>query len=96
MEVRVCSCGRIHVFPKNKIDNAIYNNKELLLVCGGCGSRTVIGADYHAEGAYGFEAPCYDMYSLLLIAHSVSRLTLRHQLGMKFQKSYLIMALEYL
>lgn len=66
MEVRVCSCGRIHVFPKNKNDNAIYNNKELLLVCGGCGSRTVIGADYHAEGAYGFEAPCYDMYSFTL------------------------------
>lgn len=66
MEVRVCSCGRIHVFPKNKIENAIYNNKELLLVCGGCGSRTVIGADYRAEGAYGFEEPCYDMYSFTL------------------------------
>lgn len=65
-EVRVCNCGRIHVFSHEKIENAIYNNKELLLVCGGCGSRTVIGADYRAEGAYGFEEPCYDMYSFTL------------------------------
>lgn len=65
-EIRVCNCGRIHAFPHEKIENAIYNNKELLLVCGGCGSGTIIGADYHPDGAYGFDEPCYDMYSFTL------------------------------
>lgn len=65
-EVRVCNCGRIHVFSHEKIENAIYNNKELLLICGGCGSGTIIGADYLQEGAYGSDEPCYDMYSFTL------------------------------
>lgn len=65
-EVRVCICGRIHVFSHEKIENAIYNDKELLLICGGCGSGTIIGADYRPNGAYGLDEPCYDMYSFTL------------------------------
>lgn len=62
-DVRVCSCGRIHLVPWTKIENAIHDQKDFLLVCSNCGLVTVIGADYRSEGAYGFEAPCYDMYS---------------------------------
>lgn len=65
-EIRVCNCGRIHAFPHEKIENAIYNNKELLLICSGCGASTVIGADYRPDGAYGSNEPCYDMYSFTL------------------------------
>lgn len=65
-EIRVCNCGRIHAFPHEKIENAIYNNKELLLICGGCGAGTVIGADYYPNGAYGSDGSCYDMYSFAL------------------------------
>lgn len=65
-EVRVCICGRIHVFSHEKIENAIYNDKELLLICGGCGAGTIIGADYRPDGAYGLDEPCYDMYSFTL------------------------------
>lgn len=62
-DIRVCSCGRIHVIPFEKVSNAIEEQKDFLLVCGSCGAVTVIGADYRKEGAYGFEEPCYDMYS---------------------------------
>ena len=62
-DIRVCSCGRIHVIPYEKIDTAITEQKEFLLVCGSCGVVTAVGADYYQEGAYGFEEPSYDIYS---------------------------------
>ena len=30
-DVRICSCGRIHFVPNEMIDEAIENNKNLLL-----------------------------------------------------------------
>lgn len=63
-DIRICSCGRIHTLPSEKINNAIEHNKDFLYICGGCGIATVIGAD---EG-YDFydDNICYDMYSRTL------------------------------
>ena len=50
-DVRFCNCGRIHLVDWDSIDNAIDNNKEILLICGGCGRASRIGADdYFDEG----------------------------------------------
>lgn len=61
-ELRICSCGRIHAIPEEKIVNAIEAEKDLLLICGGCGTATLIGADIVPD----FDNPsedCYEMYS---------------------------------
>lgn len=61
-DVRICSCGRIHFVPNEMIDEAIENNKNLLLVCGGCGTATMIGADVRTD----WDDPTktvYDMYA---------------------------------
>lgn len=44
-DIRICSCGRIHTLPSEKINNAIEHNKDFLYICGGCGIATVIGAE---------------------------------------------------
>lgn len=44
-EVRICSCGRIHFIDNALIDEALDQGKNLMLVCGGCGSVQLIGAD---------------------------------------------------
>ena len=47
-DVRICGCGHIHFVPNEMIDEAIDNNKNVLLICGGCGQATMIGADARA------------------------------------------------
>lgn len=44
-EIRVCKCGRIHVFDESHIDNAIEHDKNFVLICADCGTALVIGAD---------------------------------------------------
>ena len=47
--VRFCSCGRVHFVDQNKIDKAIENEKQVLVVCNNCGNSFVIGADKKQE-----------------------------------------------
>lgn len=61
-EIKICSCGRIHAIPEEKIDQAIESEKDLLVICGGCGTATLIGADVVPD----FDNPsedCYEMYA---------------------------------
>jgi len=44
-DVRFCSCGRVHFIDQEKIEKAIENEKEVLVVCNHCGSSYVIGAN---------------------------------------------------
>lgn len=61
-DMHICSCGRIHMVPMEKLDSALEEDKELLLICGGCGAATRIGADIEPD----WNEPnkdCYMMYS---------------------------------
>lgn len=61
-DMRICRCGRIHMIENKEIDKALEENKNLLLICGGCGQAILIGADIEPE----FDNPdqdCYMMYS---------------------------------
>lgn len=61
-DMRICSCGRIHMIPVEKVNNAIQTNKNLGVICGGCGSILAIGADACPD----WDDPnktCYEMYS---------------------------------
>lgn len=44
-DVRICKCGRIHFIPYSEVDAALEQDKELWLVCGGCGTTYRIGSD---------------------------------------------------
>ena len=44
-DMRICRCGRIHMIENKEIDKALEENKNLLLICGGCGQAILIGAD---------------------------------------------------
>ena len=61
-DMKICSCGRIHMINMEKIDNACEVNKNLLLICAGCGRAVLIGADIEPD----WEEPdkeCYEMYT---------------------------------
>lgn len=61
-DMRICSCGRIHMIPEKKIHSALRANKNLGCICGGCGKIIAIGADAHPD----YDEPektCYDMYT---------------------------------
>lgn len=61
-DMQICNCGRIHMVDNGKLDKALENNKDLLLVCAGCGNATLIGADitpYQSDSG----GNCYMMYS---------------------------------
>lgn len=49
-EMRICKCGRIHMLDAKLVDSTCYsnekNNMDIALICGGCGSVVIIGADY--------------------------------------------------
>lgn len=49
-EIRVCSCGSIHLIEDSIIREALEEDKELLLVCAHCGRVVVIGADIEELG----------------------------------------------
>ena len=58
----ICKCGRIHMLDNNKLNKALENNKNILFVCAGCGSATLIGANIEPD----WNDPskdCYMMYS---------------------------------
>lgn len=61
-DMRICKCGRIHMVNEQKLEKALKNNKNLLLVCGGCGYATLIGADVEPDWNES-EKDCYMMYS---------------------------------
>lgn len=44
-DMRICKCGRIHMVDNSVLMKALNNNKNLLLICAGCGNATLIGAD---------------------------------------------------
>lgn len=61
-DMRICKCGRIHMVSNEKIDKALEDNKNLLLICGGCGKAVIIGANIESE----YNRPnksCYMMYA---------------------------------
>jgi len=54
-EVYFCSCGRVHFVDTEKINKAIENEKEVLVICNNCGNSFVEGADkqdYDGEEGY--------------------------------------------
>ena len=55
-DVRICKCGVIHFLDSDLIDEAIDNNRNLLMICGSCGHGSVIGGDetidYEGQTAY--------------------------------------------
>ncbi len=61
-ELKICSCGRVHLIPFEKREKAIAAGKELLFICGGCGHIIAMGAtegfDYNEP-----DRPVYDLYS---------------------------------
>lgn len=61
-EMRICHCGKIHMIPSEKIDNAIEKDKNFMFICADCGSATIIGADKEWD-EYEPDKECYMMYS---------------------------------
>ena len=60
-EMRICKCGRIHIVDSKVMDHALENQKNLLLICAGCGKGTLIGSDIEPD----FAEPdklCHMMY----------------------------------
>lgn len=65
-DVRFCSCGRIHFIDDKDISEAISEDKELVLICGGCGKALFIGANktmYELESDEPEEV--YELYSYI-------------------------------
>lgn len=63
-DMRICKCGRIHMIPEENLTRALENDKNLVLMCAGCGSATIIGADIEPDMFS--ENPndlCYMMYA---------------------------------
>lgn len=59
-EVYFCSCGRVHFINTEKLNKAIENEKQLLVVCNNCGNSFVEGANKEQD----YEGKeCYMMYS---------------------------------
>lgn len=61
-DMRICKCGRIHMVPTEKIEKALEDNKNLLLICAGCGTATLIGADIQPDWIEP-DKDCYMMYA---------------------------------
>ena len=67
--IEICGCGRIHAIPENVVKETVLsgegNNKDIALVCGGCGKVKIIGADYVPNCYKDDEEPqyIYDCYS---------------------------------
>lgn len=62
LEARICHCGRIHFYDADRVYNAVEEGKDIILVCGGCGTVTVMGGD-DVTGMYEDEGICYSMYA---------------------------------
>ena len=57
--LNVCNCGRIHMIESEKLDKAYEDGKELLMICGGCGTGFVFGAEVLEED----EEEVYETYT---------------------------------
>jgi hypothetical protein len=62
-DVRFCDCGRVLFIEQDKIDHAIENEKEVLVVCNHCGDSFVIGANKEINPYSEDGKECYMMYS---------------------------------
>ena len=62
-EVRICNCGRIHFLDREMTSKALEHDKDILLICGGCGSATKIGADKGYDWWGNTKEEVYNMYS---------------------------------
>ena len=49
MELRICKCGCIHILDAKPIEEALEKHKEILLICGNCGTAFRVGTDATAE-----------------------------------------------
>ena len=56
----ICKCGRIHMLDNEVLDRALENNKNLLLICAGCGNAILIGAHIEPD----LNEPDYDCYMI--------------------------------
>lgn len=61
-DLRICHCGHIHMIPYDKIEDALSQDKNLLLICADCGAATLIGGDEEWD-EYNPGEKCYMMYS---------------------------------
>ena len=61
-DMRICKCGRIHMIEGEKLERALEKDKNILLICAGCGAATVVGADIEPDWNDP-EKECYMMYS---------------------------------
>lgn len=61
-DVKICKCGRIHFIDWNEISTACDKEKNLLLICGGCGEATYIGSDKQPDW-FDENKICHMMYS---------------------------------
>jgi hypothetical protein len=61
-DLHICKCGRIHMVSEEKINNALMVNKDLLVICAGCGKAIKIGADIE-EDWFEPDKDCYMMYT---------------------------------
>jgi len=60
-DVRFCNCGRVHFIDQTKIDQAIENEKQVLVICNNCGNSFIIGADKGYDEY--LDQEIYNMYS---------------------------------
>lgn len=63
LQVRICKCGRIHFIKESEITAALEADKNLLVICGGCGKATLIGADKMTDWSDPNKT-IYNMYSI--------------------------------
>lgn len=61
-DMRICNCGRIHMIDMEKIDTVCKANKDLLLICAGCGKAVLIGANIESDW-FDPTKNCYFMYT---------------------------------
>lgn len=45
----ICDCGRIHLISNDQIIKSFDDNKDIMIICGGCGKVTIIGADQDCD-----------------------------------------------
>ena len=48
-DMNICKCGRIHMVDEDKVTKALENDKNLLLICAGCGAAKLIGGDEEVD-----------------------------------------------
>ena len=73
-DVRFCGCGRIHLIDREKENKVLEDNKNLLLICGGCGAATLIGANIESDFDDS-DKTCYMMYDRELTYEKTKTIT---------------------